>query len=1349
MIQEKRDSLEHFLHEQLIGPGGCNYQFKVFSEKEDENLKEFSCGEVVNTTPGSIYSSAILFPKQDDKEKGVFTGMEDDGTPNDPQDDDDPDSTEDEEAEDEKNFDFGEDIDALGRRFPNRFGVSCCLQGDNINNDLHIKITGRFYQKVKNALSVRIKVANVEELSNFIASDAFKSKFNNLISIDNDYIKILRVIKESELKDYRDKLRELNKFFCQKVATNPDGSLCSIFNEASFKTEYRFLSAYKERLFAFLTKVDEDGNYNCAGQEDSIKRRIADVEKYETCISYIEDVFSVFNTRDFGFWQAFEFEKKLDLSGIDLTSKRVFKAEDHPELKDIVKYEIRKDVFLSLNAWLQVLQYGDKYYLKVLLENKSTAIKTNEVKYFSIVTEKVNERCFFGVKVDISSPNLVPYHRENKYEANDAEANMLRFLYRDIKDYGVGHLCSVDWKKDEHGTLHVFSEFMPTIEAPDVEPEPRDKNKEIRKDDGTIEAQKYLDNTQFLQFKELSVFSTLTDDQILNGLLEFVEKYQHWIKGLYSRKDTLKQGDKELAQRNIKQCEEDYERIKRNINDFLSDDSKMLSFRLMNAAMFMQLWHNTDTNKELVRTQTSSLTFDFYRDKADDTSIFRGVHAAWRPFQLAFILLNLDGIFQRDPNDEWTERNKKVDLVWFPTGGGKTEAYLGIIALTIINRRRSFGTQGNGTAALMRYTLRLLATQQFQRAFRLILALEQIRKWDNLDYNLGNSEISIGLYVGSGSLPNTNAKLIEEVANWNNDHGKIPLETCPWCGAEITTPRTPSGDQAFQCSNMNCTFQGFESYYPVRLCDEHIYKNPPTLLFGTVDKFAQLAHKVENSPDKDSRRIFGNGNCLPPDLIIQDELHLLLGPLGSAVALFENAIDQLCSRNDDNGNTIRPKIISSTATTRNTSFQIRALYDRDVSIFPKNGIDYDDSFFAFYKRYKNEEDVDWTYIAKRKYIGILPTGRTQMTTQLRLAAILFVHRALFELEHIAQLNEDQFIKAADYYYTVISYFNSLKEVGKTDAQFYQEFTKYTRRLFKRVLRYSNMLECFYAYNTHFQKSELTGRLSGQEAVEALSVAQNLKWSPLNRLPSTDVSGNWTKAKLPADMVLATNMISVGLDVARFNTIIMNSMPRNIAEYIQASSRVARSEKGLVLTLHSPFNQRDVSHFEKYREFHEKLYFYVEPISITPFSPKSVARFLPLYLAAYIRHKYGDVSTRKDAHKINQQLADKIKTDTKKYFADRMRRTSNTPEAALLTDDMLQEIYKEIDRNIDLWLNEANSNGKNLVYSIIENPYRRNNTNEVSLFASPEDFEGEIPSDKWLVPNALRVIEPESVIHVIR
>ena len=209
------------------------------------------------------------------------------------------------------------------------------------------------------------------------------------------------------------------------------------------------------------------------------------------------------------------------------------------------------------------------------------------------------------------------------------------------------------------------------------------------------------------------------------------------------------------------------------------------------------------------------------------------------------------------------------------------------------------------------------------------------------------------------------------------------------------------------------------------------------------------------------------------------------------------------------------------------------------------------------------------------------------------------------------------------------------------------------------------------------------------------------------------------------------------------------MPRNIAEYIQASSRVAREKEGLVITLHSPFNQRDVSHFEKFREFHEKLYYYVEPISITPFSPKSVERFLPLYLAAIIRQKYSGLGNRKDASNINNSLATKIKDELKSYFSDRADRSTSLPsqEAAILTRGMLDVILKQIDLRIGIWLDAANTKGQNLVYYISK--YGRRNPDEVSLFASPEDFEGDTPTDKWLVPNALRVIEPESVIHVIR
>lgn len=1341
MIKGKRTSLEKFIEEQIIGPGGCNYRYSSFHPEDEQLEVNYSYGEVLNTTPGSIYSSAILFPKQ---KKETDQTSEETQTDNEESldakkyDSSDEDNNEDVETNDndDSHCDPTEDIDSLERRFPSKFGISCCLDEQSANDALKIVVSGRYYKKIKRASALRIKVDDPEGFKAFIASEAFSKHVGVLVAVENSEIRIIRDIRAADLQKLKDGLREVNKIYCRQIATNPDGSLCDIFS--AIKPEYSFLSAYKERLFSRLNHFDTEGNYTCAGKENEINKRICDVEKIETYISCIEDALSFFNYSAFGYWEGVNFSKEIDLSSIDITSKQVFKAEDYKALKEIVKVNIKNSVQLSLDACLQSIRSNGKLYLKVLLINNSTEICPNDIKYFSIVNETVNERSFFGISIEIASPHLLEYHKEDKYNTIDQEANDLRYLYRGVKDYGVGHLCSVNWgMKDD--IMHVWSDFLPKVETPDIEPIPRNKLVEYEDIDGNIYAKPYLEKPQCLEFKWLSVFSDASNQDIKDGLLDFIESYGKWCRSLQTENNPIAEANKE-------KCMNDYLRIRKNIEDFLADESIMLSFRLMNAAMFMQLWHNAPNNKEQIRNDKAKLNYDYYKEKADDTTIFSGVHAAWRPFQLAFILLNLDGIFRRDENKPWNERNELVDLVWFPTGGGKTEAYLGLIALTIINRRRLHGERGNGTVAIMRYTLRLLTTQQFQRALRLIMALEQLRRWNDANYGLGKEEISIGLYVGSASLPNNNQELIKEVRNWNVTHGKVPLDVCPWCGSPID-PIISDKEQQFRCSNMRCTF-GRRNIFPVRLCDEHIYKTPPTLLFGTVDKFAQLAHKVDSNEKNDSRRLFKMGNCLPPDLIIQDELHLLLGPLGSAVSLFECAIDKLCSYKDKNGNIIRPKIISSTATTRNTSLQIRALYDREVSIFPKNGVDYDDSFFAFYKRYKKPGDKTWTFSSKRKYVGVLPTGRTQMTTQIRLAAILFVHRALFELKNIQKLYDKDFVKTADYYYTVISYFNSLKEVGKTDAQFYQEFTKFTRRLYKRVLRYSHMLECFYAYYNHFYKSELTGRLTGEEAVKELANAQNRHWDPKKRVPFQDGQGNWHHAQLPADMVLATNMISVGLDVSRFNTIIMNSMPRNIAEYIQASSRVAREREGLVITLHSPFSQRDVSHFEKFREFHEKLYYYVEPISITPFSPKSVEKFLPLYVAAIIRQKYDDLARRKDASNINQERANEIKRELKEYFTHREMRSRTLPqqEASLLTPSMLTLIHKEIDRCIEIWLNAANMKGKDLVYYIPM--YGNQNPTEVALFASPEDYEGEVPMDKWLVPNALRVIEPESVIHVI-
>lgn len=1347
----------------MLGPGACNNRFGFI---QDDGSKEIV--EIINTTPGSLYSTGILFPKRKvkqnlDSNKEPLQGDVDEKKMNN-DDVDENDNQNDVDIHDrfpELTPSDEDDLYSLSQRFPNTFGMSFCVNSQNIT-DITLTISGRYYYKIIKDERQKIKVLIDDNHVGFLVFyNQYEKQLNPYFKLKDNYLTAAKDFS----KDYAEAKKailDINLNITESIARQADGSLDIIF-AGSIESKYRYLKSYKEKLWNVLKSLKGHGEYMPEEDKSTILNKISIIEKNETYLSYLEDVLSIYNSKSFGFWKGVSFTKQIPLDQITCKpeiNKEIFKPAKYPSLKNIFFFKVTDNVESTLSIWLEIAKDSRdlnscKRYVKVQVENSSTEFEEDNKHYFSIVTEKVNERCFFGMEIKVESKNLLPYSTNSKTIDTSDEADQLNYLYRSIEDYGVGHFCSVDWTTNSE-IKSIKSEFIPSYETPDVEPIPRDKNNYVE-DNGIFSPRPLLADTKALEFKWLSTLSDASDNDILLKLYEFVDAYGVWIENLENTCDRASQ----FSIYNIGNCRKDYNRMRENIQLLLEDNQKNIkSFRLMNTAMFIQLWHSKNT----IPTG-KKINQDFYQDASD--FIFGKFPATWRPFQIAFILLNLDGIIQRQDDPEWLKRNELVDLVWFPTGGGKTEAYLGIIALTIINRRRTFDkSKHGGTTAIMRYTLRLLATQQFQRAMRVILALEQLRIWNQKD--LGVEPITIGLFVGDSSLPNHAKDLLDECRKWNNikdnkrPESKIPVDRCPWCGELIEFDNSKGSESnpniEFRCKNPLCTF---EDSLPVILCDDYIYKNPPTLLFGTVDKFAALAHNVSTQKkEKDSRRIFGRGenlNNLTPDLIIQDELHLLLGPLGSAVSLFEAAVDQLCTR-VDNGIPgekikIRPKIISSTATTRNTELQIRALYDRCVNIFPKNGIDYDDSFFAFYKR--RLENGSPVFIAKRKYLGILPTGRTQMTTQMRLAATMFVHRALFEKENIIILENKDFEKAADFYYSIISYFNSLKEVGKTDAQFYTEFTKYTRRLFKRVLRFSDMLECFYAYDSAFKKSELTGRLTGSEVIDQLEVVSK-RWSSAKRLPHKSESGeSWQKGTTPPDYILATNMISVGLDVDRFNTIIMNSMPRNIAEYIQASSRVARNDLGLVVTLHNPFRSRDLSHFERFREFHEKLYFYVEPISITPFSKKSINRYLPLYLATMVRHNYNEVAEKTDAGKLNTSLKNKISSELENYFKERLRRTQSLKgsQKELLNSDLEEHINKFIQDAMNEWLEYANrqtTEKYKLIYSgsqYANDHIRQNTTVSKDLYVALDSYDEERADRLWHVPQSLRTVESEAVIKI--
>lgn len=1418
-VLSKRNSLERFIREQTLGPGINGYRYVDIEDQTtiSKNLVleepiNYST-EILDIVPAAIYSTGILFPedKSGTCEEGIILDNNESA--------DQKDEADDIDSQNNSQDDIGahESIE-LNQMFPRTMGLTCCLDDTFLEKGfIEFKVFFRYYHKLNQDKEGRFNnrygllcEVNYDEIQKFISK--YELYQFSIKVVNENYFLFLSKQSSEEITHLKKRIRDVQK----QIAENLFDETNSLISIPHLTKPSCYLSNLKSSIFYELKSSIAADDLRKKLYEVSQKIEIA-----ENITDHFRNLLDVYSG-GYGLWQSNPIERTVRIENIQFPkSKRkisflykkpsndvkitVFQKDEEisNELKDLFKYDLddKKIDYASLSANVQISRDSRKMskqvFLKIQLINTSVAfgeVKQNDNRYYSTFNELVNQKTFFGVKLSIENEFIVSYRDYECTTENDkyySEDTTTQFIYDQFKDYAIGHGCSVKWTLSDDA-IKVETEYLPQCETPDIDPIPRDKSKKPIADvEEAFVSPLFVVNNKFQEFKWLSVFSDASNEEIVDGLNDFVNSYGNWIE--IKRKDEKYLGvNSGIAKQELDKCECDYLRMKKNIAGFLSgkiNKEKLDSFRLMNAAMFMQLWHSVKVKQDAVNSfmndeEFEHFNFSFYKEIADDKLFSKTESAGWRAFQLAFILLNLDGIFKSDDDEKWEKRNNWVDLVWFPTGGGKTEAYLGLIALAVINRRKEFKEKGGGTAAIMRYTLRLLTMQQFQRASLVIMALELIRRWGN--YELGDEPINIGLWVGKNSIPNSNIDLIYEFEHKLNlkKENRIPFNNCPWCNSEIkgeTKEDTETSSSVFnhnkvhlKCTNQKCPFsfglgrlsrkRQDQGPIPVCLSDETIYQHPPALLFGTVDKFAQLAHKVNgqnNGRNSDSRRIFGTGNWeqgkpkdgyLPPDLIIQDELHLLLGPLGSAVALFESAVDQLCTRDDGT----RPKIISSTATTRNTQLQIAALFDRKVNLFPKPGVECDDSFFAFYKRrFKNVDDKTPEYLSKRKYIGVLPTGRTQIWMQMRLAAIIMTHRAIFELKELAEKHPidfdsyPEFEKAMDYYHTTISYFNSLKEVGKTQSQVQTYILKELRRVFSRVVRPQKLMHSLYTYGP-IQESELTGRLSGEEVKNELKSVET-KWDAKKRFASSE-NNELIRGKVPPEFVVATNMISVGIDVSRFNTVIMNSMPRNTAEYIQASSRVARNDYGLVLTIHHPFRARDISHYEKFIEFHEKMYSYVEPISITPFTQKAVERYMGLYLATMLRHRtrFTERLSASDISIISEAELSEIISELTDYFEDRKIRmnTYDTLISNLLKNENVEQIKRWIQEAFSEWktLSDELDTTTDLVFNNKKNVPNQTRKQE-QLYVDIEEYEGNIHSEKWQVPMSLRVIEPEAAIRI--
>lgn len=892
-------------------------------------------------------------------------------------------------------------------------------------------------------------------------------------------------------------------------------------------------------------------------------------------------------------------------------------------------------------------------------------------------TENIkNEDCFFQVSFSVSANEkcFCPYKAAvSKTDKEDEKSNLL--LFRNKKTFAVGHGCSPSWNDNDIGfTDSITTEAIPVYEIKPIVPNE-------------------------LKYVELKMFdlSDLSGKDITTNLVKLNAEYEAWIdKQDEIANAELKDELLETALRHINSCRLCLQRMKEGVEVLKSNEKVNRAFKLMNHSMLLQQLHySIETRNWILDKGNITGVKDAIIPNINDSSTWKQGLGAWRPFQLAFILMNLNAMLDSRHGDR-----EMVDLIWFPTGGGKTEAYLGLSAFTIFLKRLK-DKNDSGTTVLMRYTLRLLTAQQFQRAAALICACDKIRKKN--EEELGTARITIGLWVGSDSTPNKRdeaRRAFQIMEQGREEDNPFIVLKCPWCGSQMGYLKEARTNKVkgykrrkigtketiiYQCDNQQCDFSKPDFNLPLVVIDEDIYDNPPTLLIGTVDKFAMLTWKPE------AKTIFGfRGNeriFSPPELIIQDELHLISGPLGSMVGLYETMIEELCTSNN-----IKPKIIASSATISRAKEQINSLYGRgtnNVNIFPAQCLSAGDSFFAY-------EDTTST---GRIYTGIFASALpSHATAQVRVISAL-----LQSVKYIPVAEEI----LRDPYWTALTYFNSIRELGHAATLIRADIREYMNSIWIRKAikgderRFIN------------RDIELTSRINSNDIPEYLE----------------QLSKSWTgdKTEYPVDVCLATNMISVGVDIPRLGLMTVIGQPKTTSEYIQATSRVGRSKKGpgLVFTIYNCSKPRDRSHFEHFQEYHSKIYSKVEPTSVTPFSAPARERGLHAILVGLIRFYSTDLSATAPRPFPQKEVIERV---TQIIF-DRVH---------LIDDEEYDKTLELIEEKLEYWKNELP-----LVYGSLGQQ-----TNIPLMYPAGTNPSEDIKARAWSTPTSMRNVDSTCEAYVI-
>lgn len=819
---------------------------------------------------------------------------------------------------------------------------------------------------------------------------------------------------------------------------------------------------------------------------------------------------------------------------------------------------------------------SDQRLITVCLVNRSEAPARGNM----------SERCLFqvGFIVTARSPaseaHVLPYPGIRPVE--DPEEEKLALLYRHLQTFATGHGCSADWVRssDPERAISVRAECLPRVEVPNA-------TADITDDSGqpvTV---------------DMADLAGLRSD--LDGMAQMervVDLYERWLARQGAEADKLPERYQAAAREHLDACWSAARRMHDGLDYLKSDARARRAFQLANHAILLQQINSDRRLREVEYDQKSKRLTIAPAYAPPDPLQPTSRRGKWRAFQIGFLLSCLRSAVDGDDQDRET-----VELIWFPTGGGKTEAYLGLSAFAMFKRRLD-NPRDAGVHVLMRYTLRLLTAQQFQRASALLCAMEHLRRGRE---DLGTEPFRAGIWVGGEATPNTRKAAVQALRRMQGPYhvadNRFLITRCPWCAARFRRLETGSGRQrlvltpgyerrrtadgssetvVFACPDPACPFN---KELPIVVIDEDIYQYRTALVIGTIDKFAMLAWRPEAASlfgiDRDGQR-----GSSPPGLIIQDELHLISGPLGSMAGLYETVVEELCT-DTRHGKVVIPKVICSTATIRRFEQQAKALYGRArIALFPPPELDAGRSFFAREQR------------PGRVYVGVHAPSLGSVQTE-------WVHTFTALLLAPMRLQDNE---ARDPWWTMMVFFNSLREMGTAHTLFDTDVRDYASVIWARKG------VAFGAARRRLSSPfELTGGLPSEEigaAIEKLELTCGQAGA--------------------VDECLASSVIEVGIDIQRLSLIVVAGQPKSTSQYIQVTGRIGRDPKkpGLVVTMYSPSKPRDRSHFEHFRGYHEQLYANVEPTSVTPFSAPAMERALHAVLTAYARQTGGqDIADR--------------------------------------------------------------------------------------------------------------------------